>query len=42
MCFETACLLLLNFSASALGVMACKAIRLTIALRVGSAIAWNR
>jgi hypothetical protein len=38
-CFETACRVVLKFSAMALGVIACNAIKAMIALLVGSAIA---
>lgn len=41
MCFETACLLVLNSSAMALGVIDWAAINSKIALRVGSANPWN-
>jgi hypothetical protein len=38
---DTACLLLGKCSARALGVMAWRASKLKMALRVGSAMAWN-
>lgn len=41
MCLNTACRVVLKFSAIAFGVMACTAINIKNALRVGSANAWK-
>src|SRR4030095_10325849 len=40
-CLETDCRVVLKLSAMAFGVIACNAIKVIIARRVGSAIAWK-